>query len=216
MSDELEDEMFESALPVQHSHAAYENDDIGLYVGLWDTTSMTEVAAPYTCDEFMWLLEGEVDIRNNQTGALETVRAGEAFVIPRGYDCQWQQNGYLRKFYVIYEPPENGIPREPAMQGIVKLCLNGGADATSGLVSYRGSDGKFQAGSWRSDAFKSELCSKPYHQFVFIAVGDLCVTDESGKEHSFHAGEALFLPQGTASGWCSRSSVGLLLVKVYP
>jgi uncharacterized cupin superfamily protein len=95
--DELTPDMFASELPTQHSYEYYEDEELGLYIGVWDTDDMIEVAAPYACDEFMWLIEGECQIKNNRTGEIETVEAGTAFVIPKGYDCQWQQTGYLKK-----------------------------------------------------------------------------------------------------------------------
>ena len=73
--DTLDAEDFSSELPLQNTHSVYEDDDIGLYVGLWDTDSMVEKGGPYACDEFMWLIEGECQIRNNRTGEIETVKA---------------------------------------------------------------------------------------------------------------------------------------------
>ena len=216
--DELESEMFVSAVPVQHSHSDYENDDIGLYVGLWDTTSMTEVAGPYACDEFMWLLEGEVEIRNNATGSIDKVCAGEAFVIPQGYDCQWLQTGYLRKYYVIFEPPELAVPLAPAVNGIVKPKLierrNRSVEQTD-TVAYEDSEGLFCAGSWQSGPFRCGLCDKPYHQFVFVAEGSLHTVDAGGEEQAFEKGEALFIPKGTWCSWRAEGDLGIHYVKVH-
>jgi uncharacterized cupin superfamily protein len=218
IADELEPAMFESPMPVQHTHSYFEDEELGLYVGVWDTTSVTEVAEPYACEEFMWLLQGEVGIRNNTTGAVETVRAGEAFVIPMGYDCQWQQNGYLRKFFVIYEPPGESQSGFAAAEGIVRPQLSTDADLQAGphtSVSYRNGDGRFCTDSWQSNAFESEAKSKPYHQFVYIVEGCLWVEDDTGVEHSYEAGEAVFLPQAIVTRWSSRGRLGILTVKVW-
>jgi len=209
--------MFESAVPIQHSHSDYENDDIGLYVGLWDTTSMTEVAGPYACDEFMWLLEGEVEIRNNTTGSIDKVCAGEAFVIPRGYDCQWLQTGYLRKFYVIFEPPELAVPSSPSVSRIVLPKLierRDGSFEQTNTVAYENEEGLFCSGSWQSGAFESGLRDKPYHQFVFVARGRLYTVDASAEEQIFNEGEALFIPKGTFSSWRAEGDLGIHYVKV--
>ncbi|MCP3676001.1 MAG: hypothetical protein GY829_16255, partial [Gammaproteobacteria bacterium] len=119
-ADELEQEMFESAIPVQYTHSYYEDVSKGLYIGVWDTTDMIEAAGPYECDEFMWLLEGSCAIKNNKTGIKENVQARESFVIPWGYDCQWHQTGYLRKFFVIYDHPNETLPGKPTYEGIIK------------------------------------------------------------------------------------------------
>jgi uncharacterized cupin superfamily protein len=216
-ADELEPAMFDSPVPVQHTHSYFEDEELGLYVGLWDTTSVIEVAGPYACDEFMWLLQGEVGIRNNKTGTVETVRAGEAFVIPQGYDCQWQQQGYLRKFFVIYEPPGESQGDVTAAEGIVRPQLSVDIDLQAGphkSVTYQNRAGRFCTDSWQSNAFESDAMSKLYHQFVYVVEGCLCVKDDSGAEHNFESGEAVFLPQGTVTQWSSRDQLGILTVKV--
>ncbi len=101
----LDPKMFESSLPIQHNHSFFEDQNKDLYLGLWDTTPMVEAAGPYPCDELMFLLQGEVIIKNNLSQQSQVVKAGETFVIPRGLDCQWIQQGYLKKYYVIYQPP---------------------------------------------------------------------------------------------------------------
>jgi uncharacterized cupin superfamily protein len=122
--DELDPQLFVSELPVQHTHIYYEDDNIGLYIGVWDTSTMVEAAGPYPCDEFMYLLQGEVEIKNSKTGTMEKVQADEAFVIPKGYDCQWHQTGYLRKFFVISEHPKEKIPTIPVVECIIKPQIN--------------------------------------------------------------------------------------------
>ena len=121
VADELEESMFESPLPTQCTHSYYEDETLGLYIGVWDTTDMIESAAPYSCDEFMTIIEGAVEIKNNKIGKVETVTAGQSFVIPQGYDCQWHQNGYLKKFYVIYEPPAQDLPASPVCEHIIYI-----------------------------------------------------------------------------------------------
>ncbi len=37
---------FQSELPQQHIHVYYEDEEIGLSVGVWDTTSMQEAFGP--------------------------------------------------------------------------------------------------------------------------------------------------------------------------
>lgn len=59
--------MFVSSIPVQHSHAYFEDEDFGLYIGLWDTTEMVEISAPYACEEFMGLLERKAKIQRCKT-----------------------------------------------------------------------------------------------------------------------------------------------------
>jgi uncharacterized cupin superfamily protein len=201
--DALEGELFVSELPVQHTHLYYEDEEQGLYVGVWDTTTMTEAAGAYGCEEFMWLLEGEVEIKNSKTGAMEKVKAGEAFVIPRGYDCQWQQSGYLRKFFVISERPGEEGPTVSS-SGIIKLNNESGQENS---VSYKNIAGDFIAGSWHRDSFESNLPAMDGNHFVYVQEGSFSVAGEDTTLHTFVAGEAFFVPKGARCRWsCGAGS----------
>jgi uncharacterized cupin superfamily protein len=221
--DALEAELFESAIPVQNSHEVYQDDDLGLYVGVWDTDDMVEAAGPYGMDEFMLLLEGEACIKNNKTGEMETVKAGQAFVIPRGYDCQWQQKGYLRKYFMISEHPAEEIPAQPAVEGIVvpredatvepltspEPFLMEGDTLPKALDFYVDSSGKFHSGTWQCAAFEAISRPFPYHQMFCVQEGAITLMDDRGEKHVFAAGDAFFVPEGVV---CSgRSSTGVRL-----
>jgi len=213
--DTLDSEMFVSALPVQHTHTYYEDEDLGLYVGVWDTTDMTETAGPYPCDEFMWLLEGEVVIRNGNSGEMEKVKAGEAFVIPMGYDCQWQQTGYLRKFFLISEHPNEPIPEKPAVEGIIIPRANAQMKSPSSPgpfltsngftnqqqhICYENNTGNFLAGTWESAPFDSNPEIFPYNVFACVIAGSLTLIDEDKNEQYFEPGDVLFVPAGIVCG----------------
>jgi len=230
--DELEPEMFTSELPAQHTHSVYEDDELGIYIGLWDTCDMTEAPGPYTCDEFMWLLEGQAEIRNSKTGQAQTAKAGEAFIIPRGYDCQWHQSGYLRKFYVISEHPEEGIPAMPAVEGIVKPALSatktGQASLHSAMLNidksiqkedicYLDNCGRFYAGTWESEPFYAGRQIMPHNEFVYVQQGTLILEDEAGKTHHFCPSDAFFIPQGTVCRWQASENIRLFyaLIKAH-
>ncbi|MGI9200315.1 MAG: cupin domain-containing protein [Woeseiaceae bacterium] len=205
--DELEAADFSSDVPLQHSHSVYENDDIGLYVGVWDTDAMLEVGGPYACDEFMWLLEGECHIKNNATGEVEVVNAGTPFVIPKGYDCQWQQPGYLRKYYVISEHPSEEIPAAPAHEGIVVPQEN---------ISYQDVTGRFYSGMRTLDANVSERQAYPHNEFACIKDGSITLTDEHGASQEFVAGDAYFIPQGVVCSVAVEKSVSMYIAVIQP
>jgi hypothetical protein len=194
---------------VQHSHSVYEDDEIGLFVGLWDTEAMTEAGGPYACDEFMWLIEGECGIRNNRTGEVEVVTAGTPFVIPRGYDCQWQQLGYLRKYYVISEHPGEAIPPAPAHEGVVIL----NADPQQ-KVSYTDTTGRFYSGTWAAEAFESGQRPFPYNQFAYVQDGSITFTDSEGVAEVFNEGDAFFIPEGVKCSAAVANSVRLFITVI--
>ena len=214
--DELDIASFTSDLPTQHTHMYYSDDDLGLYVGVWDTTDMIEAGGPYECDEFMWLLDGFVNIKNNKTGAIDNIKAGEAFVIPKGYDCQWLQEGYLRKFFVISQNPNEKILLNPAVEAIIKpqadapmevmvgtdpFIINGTKPIQKNHSCYEDTTGQFFAGTWDSEPFISEIKPFPCNEFVYLLEGAITLIDEDGGEYFVKAGDAFFVPQGTVCAW---------------
>lgn len=228
--DKLEAADFSSEVPVQHTHSDYEDDEIGLYVGVWDTEAMLEAGGPYACDEFMWLIEGECHIRNNRTGEIASVKAGMPFVIPKGYDCQWYQPGYLRKFYVISEHPGEEMPAASAHEGIVipkadDVLAEVGEDTlfaiSSGArprqnVCYKDTMGRFFSGTWVAEAFESGQHRFPYNAFAYVQDGSITLTDAEGVVQEFNAGDALFIPEGVECGATVGSSVRLTFAVIKP
>ncbi len=214
MPDELSQEMFASAIPIQHSHAYFEDETLGLYVGLWDTTEMIEVSAPYPCEEFMVLLEGTAAIHDANRQGIEKVNVDESFVIPREYDCQWHQSGYLKKFYVIYENP-NKKPAKPVRECIVKITDNSPADNS---VLYQNADKTFIVGSTINMADKVNVAACHYHQFIYQRRGNLVITVQddalSSREILIPAGEAVFIPAGISYQWQSTELILQDYVKV--
>jgi uncharacterized cupin superfamily protein len=228
--DELDSTDFTSDVPLQHSHSVYHDDEIGLSVGLWDTEAMTEAGGPYECDEFMWLIEGECQIKNNSTGEIASVKAGTPFVIPKGYDCQWQQSGYLRKYYVISEHPAEEIPAAPAHDGIVipkaddvltEVAEDTPFAVTSGAkpqqnVCYTDTTGRFFSGTWASEAFESGLRPFPYNEFAYVQDGSITLTDAEGAAQVFSAGDAFFIPEGVECSATVENSVRLFITVIKP
>ena len=220
VTDDLEKGLFESTLPKQHTHSYYEDEALGLYIGVWDTTDMVETAAPYTCDEFMTIIEGAVEIKNNQTGIVETVMAGESFVIPQGYNCQWHQQGYLGKFYVIYEPPTEAIPESPVCKHIITIDEKSAlpwqetSDGYKKKLQYQSHNQRFTSGVWQGKDFNTGIIAFPYNEFISLKQGCLICTDDKGLEHKINAGEALFVPQGTRCSWQAQGKVSIHFVQI--
>lgn len=218
VEDELEVDMFESALPKQHTHSYYEDEALGLYIGVWDTTDMVETAAPYACDEFMSIIEGAVEIKNNKTGQVETITAGQSFVIPQEYDCQWHQNGYLRKYYVIFEPQEPA--KKPVTDQVIYIDEHHEApwkstsDGHNKKVLYQNHNQTFTSGVWQSKGFDTELISFPYNEFFSVKQGSLVCTDAEGVKHKINAGEALFIPQGARCSWQAKEKITLHFAQI--
>lgn len=207
-ADELTADMFDSAIPIQHSHSVFECDEQGLYVGLWDTTDMIEAGGPYECDEFMVLLEGSVDIKNNKTGVKETVSAGESFILGQGYDCQWHQQGYLRKFYVIHQPPEQEVPNEPSVDGIVKV--------KTPKVGLHYQHKSFASYLHVFNTISRNEIDNQHYRFCYVNEGEIQTKDENGLVQLFTVGEAFFIPVGMRFSFNASKDIILHTVEIQP
>lgn len=91
-----------SGEPVQRGYLCDEVEDIDYSVGVWECTAFDDKPGPYPVDEFMLLLEGSVEMVMPD-GTVVTVNAGEAFIIPKGLECQWRMPDTVRKIFMILD-----------------------------------------------------------------------------------------------------------------
>ncbi len=222
---ELDQDDFQSSLPEQYLHVYYEDEDLGLSVGVWTTTSMQEAFGPYPGDEFMWVLEGRVamiDAHGNET----PIEAGETFCIRNAIPISWKQVGFLRKFYMTYADPKATIPQIDSADGGVRvlraaeletgmqkmdttepLVITGNKPLQHDNILFTNDAGNMFVGMWDSTALDSEMRPFPWHEMVQLLEGEVTLTEEDGSEHHFSAGDAFFIPMGTVCKWQNRGYV---------
>lgn len=207
--DKLEADNFTSQLPIQHSLDYVCDDELGIYVGVWDTTTMKEAPGAYEFEEFMVVLEGKAEIKNNATGLIDIVESGQAFVIPRAYDCQWLQNGYLKKFYFIVDN-QSLCANNRNVQGISQFI-----STMPSVADYQNSQQTFTAGIVNSSA---KLMSANNHamQFIYINNGELKLIDNIGAQATFTQHEALFVPKGSSINWHASNDFNGYFVQLTP
>jgi uncharacterized cupin superfamily protein len=222
---ELEQADFQSELPQQHLHEYFEDEAIGLSLGVWTTTDMQEAFGPYPGDEFMWVLEGQVAMMDGDGNATH-VKQGETFCIRNGIPISWRQVGFLRKFYMTYDNPNAKTPEiASASSGVMVLDS---ASLQSGMVAMDNTE-PFQikgnaplqhdssafindtenmfVGMWDSTAFESEMLPFPSYEFVQLLEGEITITEGDGTIHQFKAGDAFFIPKGTVCSWKTNGYV---------
>jgi uncharacterized cupin superfamily protein len=212
---------YQSSLPDLNAHSYYENETLGLYVGVWDSTASQEVFLPYNMDEFMWLIDGQV-IMVDQNKEETIINAGEAFVIPKGYPCSWKQEGYLKKFYMIYDAPDGKIPESPSATKIIipradahleklkmtdPLVIKGEVPIQKDFTCYEDTTGQMFVGTWESTPFESEMVPFPYYEMAHILEGSVTITEKSGKEQTFKSGDTFFIPKGTVCSWKTSDTI---------
>jgi uncharacterized cupin superfamily protein len=72
-----------------------------LFCGLWTSTS-GKWRVRYTEHEFCVLIEGRVRLESTN-GEKHDLRAGDAFLVPAGYEGTWEVAEPCKKWYVVFE-----------------------------------------------------------------------------------------------------------------
>jgi len=210
---------YQSDPPVQHIHYYFEDPDLGISIGVWTTTSMQEILGPYPCDEYMFVLEGQVAMVDG-AGRETPVRQGEAFSVRSGIPISWTQDGFLRKFFMIYAPPNTPVPEIASADGGVLVhdlvMLEAGLtplDTTDPFeilgdtpvqrdnILFTNDAGNMFTGMWDSTAFESEMKPFPCHELVHLLEGEVTITEASGASSLFQGGDTFFVPMGTECSW---------------
>jgi uncharacterized cupin superfamily protein len=208
-----------SGSPVQRGHVYFSSSAERLTAGVWDCTPYEEVRGPYSVDEFMLLLDGSLDIEN-EDGSTQTFSAGEGFVIPRGAVLRWKQSEYLRKFWVIHDnrnsaapaagltamrmdpdaplTPVTGLEQAPFESDIPQMGLN---------LLYQDPTGKFQAGIWDCTPMKRVASTIERSELMYILAGRGTITNADGVVFEFNAGDTFLVPVGMGYQWESTEYV---------
>ncbi len=231
---ELDPADFQSDLPEQHLHVYFEDEDLGLSVGVWTTTSMQEAFGPYPGDVFMSILEGRVAMVDAE-GREVPVEPGQSFCIRNGIPISWKQVGFLRKFYITYAKPGAPAPQIASAEGGVVVLdpakledglkrldttepfeIHGPAPVQRDSNCFTNDAGNLFVGMWASEAFESEMKPFPCFEFVQLLEGELTITEEDAAAHHFAPGDAFFVPKGTVCSWKAEGTVKKLYCMLDP
>jgi uncharacterized cupin superfamily protein len=84
------------------AYTAY-TDPSGVFTaGVWACDAGTLQIEDLAIDEACYLIEGDVQI-TDRSGNTETFRAGEAFVLHRGFTGTWHMPGPIRKYNAMFK-----------------------------------------------------------------------------------------------------------------
>lgn len=215
----LDPDEFQSELPEQHVHVYFEDEDLGLSVGVWTTTTMQEAFGPYPGDELVWILEGQFSMIDGD-GKATPIEQGETCCIRNAIPISWNQVGLLRKFYMTYSKPNAPTPKIESAEGGVMVLdpveltagltklettdpfeIRGEAPLQRDNIRFTNDAGNMFVGMWDSTAFESEMKPFPCYEFVQLLEGEVTITEGDGTEQRFEAGDAFFVPKGTVCSW---------------
>ncbi len=210
--------------PIQRGHIYHEDVECGYMVGVWDCTAMTEKFGPYPVNEFMFLLEGSVTMILGD-GKEITINAGETFVIPKGLPCQWKQEGYVRKYFVIFENPGAASAKNVSEQGIILPRSTGHEEGLqpietrkdggfTGLVPtqkhhlyFSDASGQLKVGVSDSTPFETVAEQSQTSELIVLLEGSAIMTDDAGETHKINTGDTVYVPKGAAYQWKSTDYI---------
>lgn len=210
--EEMDPSELLSGEPVQNGHTYHEIEAEGYLAGVWDCTAFVDHMTHYSVDEYMYLLEGTLIMRMPDGEEIH-LKAGDAFVIPKGLKCQWEQPGYIRKFFMILDGPVPEAGANPSLTRITVPDVAGG-DATTGPVSTERVDFVNAAGTMhvrQSTHAETVIPSMPVREYQLIQVleGALTLTTDTGTE-TYAAGDTAYLVQGSIVSWSTANGTRLL------
>ncbi len=213
-------EDFASELPTQTLHVYYDDEKLGMSVGVWTTTSMQEAFGPYPGDEFVLLLEGGFTMVDGDNNVLDTFSEGENVYFRNAAPVSWVQEGDLRKFYITYLNPNREIPDGVTAEGAVKaidpavpveqmdvledtdpFIIRGDKPTQRDHVYFTNDTEDMFVGLWDSTPFESEMAPFPTHEFVQVLEGEIVITEADGTVNRFEEGDVFFVPKGTVCSW---------------
>lgn len=201
--------------PVQRGHIYHEQPDAGYLAGVWDCTAFTEHMGPYPVDEFMFLIEGSL-VMGLPDGTDVTIEQGQGFVIPKGLECQWKQEGYLRKYFMILDAPDPESGENPSLRRITVPDLTGGSSDDGAhepvetcRVDFANASGNMRVRVRECASATAPVLRVPENQLIHVLSGTLEVTDGENT-HRFTQGETAYLKQGATVGWKTAAGTRLL------
>ncbi|MBH68373.1 MAG: hypothetical protein CMM58_08475 [Rhodospirillaceae bacterium] len=80
---------------------SYKSVDGKFNAGLSEYSKMTLRLKDWPQDEFMYFLEGQVEI-TNEDGSSKVYGPGDAIVMPKGFSGTWRQLSTIKKIHVSY------------------------------------------------------------------------------------------------------------------
>ncbi|MFK7836507.1 MAG: cupin domain-containing protein [Sulfitobacter sp.] len=199
-----------SGEPVQHGHLYHEVEDKGYMVGVWDCTAFTDQMMPYTVDEYMLFLEGDLTMVLPD-GAEVEIKAGDAFIIPKGFECQWKQPGFVHKIFMILDGPvpdaENASLRRIT---VPDLASPTGADVTQSRTDFVNAVGTMRVEVQDHGAVAQMSRTSHANELITVLNGTLQLFDGQ-KPHVFNTGDTAYLHQRDTVGWKTTAGTRLIV-----
>lgn len=214
----------------QFGHLWLDDPVCGLMVGVWSCSPMTGKMGPWSTNEMMLLIEGNVAIDHADGTSLD-VSAGEAFFIPKGTVCSWRQAGHLKKFFVIHSDGSGLVAPDAAQLKARKIdpsaplsptdgpdaaLLSGVAPTCQENTAFTDLTGQLTAGIWSATPYRRTSVPASRHELMHMLEGEATLIDGAGHSETFVAGDTVFVPLGAVTGWTSTRPIKKIFCSFTP
>jgi uncharacterized cupin superfamily protein len=202
-----------SGQPVQRGHLYDEDETTDYSVGVWDCTAFDDQPGPYPVDEFMLLLEGQVEMVM-PGGAQVIIKPGEAFVIPKGLDCQWKMPDTVRKIFMILDGAAPTDADNIALHRITAPLLHSVDTVPYGALATRTThfvnhDGRMRVHIDTYAAAMHGAAPAPGRHLVHVLNGEVTFSDHADSH--FSQGASFYLSPGHDLTWNIAAGTRLLI-----
>lgn len=199
-----------SGEPVQHGHLYHEIEDRGYMVGVWDCTAFTDQMMPYTVDEYMLFLEGDLTMVLPDGTEIE-IKAGDAFIIPKGFECQWKQPGFVHKIFMILDGPVPEAENASLHRITVPdLASRFGTDVTQSRTDFVNAAGTMRVEVQDHGAVAEMSRTSHANELITVLDGTLQLFDGQ-KPHVFNKGDTAYLHLRDTVGWKTTAGTRLIV-----
>lgn len=212
--------------------ALYRSGDGRFTVAVSRTDPLRLTLGPTHADEVVFLQEGDVEIVDI-AGRTRTFRAGDAFVLPRGFRGEWQQKAPVEKVVVSYAPPAAAGPvaasAAPSVVAIERRALDG-ADWTAvpdapfarvtssnqpkyrAAVAFTSSDGRLVVDMSSYEMMSLEISAWPIDEYMHFLEGAVEIRDAAGRGRIYGPGDFITTPNGWTGIWRQSSPITKIAV----
>lgn len=204
-----------SGEPVQHGHLYHAIADKGYMVGVWDCSAFTDKMMQYTVDEYMFLLEGDLTMALPDGQEIK-VQAGDAFVIPKGFVCQWKQHSYVKKYFMIVDA---SVPeaKNISLQRITLPDLSQSKDTvnlSSSQTEFLNAEGTMWVEIQSFGAMSRPFMKVSENRLISVCDGSLTLGD-GVETFNFIEGDTVYLRQDDKVSFETTESTQLLVASFY-
>ncbi|MDR6236883.1 cupin domain-containing protein [Pseudomonas oryzihabitans] len=173
-------------------------------------------------DDYPWVEVSVIEAGELQlewTGGALQLKAGDAFVLPRGLQCRWRHQGELRRLFMAFpgrasEGPmpsmpvllDPDAPREPSPPPAASVLLSPEPTAT-GCDLFESGGGALRVGMWECTGYARKAVSNPHCELMLLYAGAVTLAVAGEVPCHVRAGEAVLVPAEIPMAWDSRETV---------